>query len=211
MGLPFTVEQFVDVFAQYNVAMWPAPLVLTALAALCLLAMFAGLRSRGLLISAILGVLWLWLALAYHWAFFSRINPLAGAFAAASIAGALLFLWHGVHRRGLEFGWHARPMDWVGAALVGYALLVYPVLNALTGHRYPGTPTFGLPCPTTLFSIGVLAWLEAPYPRSVLVVPMLWCLVGVQAAFLLDMQADLALAPAALTALVLMAKPPVRA
>jgi Family of unknown function (DUF6064) len=209
--LPFTAEQFVDVFAQYNVAVWPAPLVLTALAALCVLAMFTRLRWRGLLVSAVLGVLWLWLALAYHWAFFSRINPLAIAFALVSAAGALLFLWHGVHRRRLRFRWQSRPMDGLGAALVGYALLVYPVLNALSGHRYPGTPTFGLPCPTALFTIGMLAWLEAPYPRSVLVVPILWCLAGVQAAFLLDIAPDLALAPAALIALVLMAKPAVRA
>jgi hypothetical protein len=209
MGLPFTVEQFVDVFSQYNVAVWPAQTVLTALAALCVLAMFSSLRWRGLFISAVLAALWLWLALAYHWAFFSRINPLAIAFAAASVAGAFLFLWHGVHRRRLHFRWQSRPMDWLGAVLVGYALLIYPVLNALSGHRYPGTATFGLPCPTTLFTIGVLAWLEAPYPRSVLVVPMLWCLVGVQAAFLLDMPADLALAPAALIALVLMARPTV--
>lgn len=211
MRLPFTVEQFVEVFARYHAAVWPAPVALTALAALCVLAMFTDPRWRGLLISSVLAALWLWLALAYHWAFFSRINPLAGAFAAASIAGALLFLWYGVHRRRLRFRWQSRPMDWLGAALVGYALLVYPLLNALTGHRYPGSATFGLPCPTTLFTLGVLAWLEWPYPRPVLVVPMLWCLVGVQAAFLLDMPADLALAPAALIALVLMAKPALRA
>lgn len=211
MRLPFTVEQFVDVFAQYNVAVWPAPVALAALAALCVLAMFSRLRSRGVLISTVLAVLWLWLALAYHWAFFLRINPLAIAFALVSIAGALLFLWHGVRRRRLHFRWQSRPMDWLGAALVGYALLAYPLLNALSGHRYPGTATFGLPCPTTLFTIGMLTSLEAPYPRSVLVVPMLWCLVGVQAAFLLDMPADLALAPAALTALVLMARPALRA
>lgn len=211
MRLPFTVEQFFDVFSQYNVAVWPAQAVLTALAVLCVLVTFSSLRWRELCISTILAVLWLWLALAYHWAFFSRINPLAVAFALLSAAGALLFLWHGVHHRGLHFRWQSRPMDWVGAALVGYALVIYPVLNALTGHRYPGTATFGLPCPTTLFTIGVLAWLEAPYPRSVLVVPLLWCLVGVQAAFLLDMPADLALAPAALTALVLMAKPALKA
>lgn len=211
MGLPFTVEQFFDVFSQYNVAVWPAPVVLTALAALCVVLVFSSLRWRGLFISTILTALWLWLALAYHWAFFSRINPLAVAFALFSAAGALLFLWHGVHRRRLHYRWRFRPANWVGAALVGYALLVYPALNMLSGHRYPGTATFGLPCPTTLFTIGVLAWLESPYPRSVLVVPVLWCLVGVQAAFLLDMPADLALVPAALTALVLMAKPAVKA
>jgi Family of unknown function (DUF6064) len=162
MGLPFTVEQFVDVFSQYNAAVWPAQTVLTALAALCVLAMFSSLRWRGLFISAVLAALWLWLALAYHWAFFSRINPLAFAFAAASIAGALLFLWHGVHRRRVHFRWQSRPRDWLGAVLVGYALLIYPVLNALSGHRYPGTATFGLPCPTTLFTIGVLAGSRRP-------------------------------------------------
>lgn len=30
-------------------------------------------------------------------------------------------------------------------------------------------PTFGLPCPTTLFTIGLLAFVVSPYPRSTLV------------------------------------------
>ena len=114
MSLPFTVEQFVEVFAQYNLAVWPAPLVLTALAALCVLAMFTRLRWRGLLISAVLGVLWLWLALAYHWAFFSRINPIAIAFALVSAAGALLFLWHGCTTAGSVSA--GKPARWTGSA-----------------------------------------------------------------------------------------------
>jgi hypothetical protein len=58
-------------------------------------------------------------------------------------------------------------------------------------------PTFGLPCPTTLFTIGLLACLVPPYPRSTLVVPVLWCLVGAQAAFLLGVPQDLGLLVAA--------------
>ena len=88
-----------------------------------------------------------------------------------------------------------------------FALVVYPAWSAWAGHRYPAMPTFGLPCPTTLFTIGTLAFLVAPYPRSPFVVPVLWCLVGVQAAFLLGVPQDLGLMVAAVAGIVLMARP----
>jgi hypothetical protein len=66
-------------------------------------------------------------------------------------------------------------------------------------------PTFGLPCPTTLFTIGVLAFLVVPHPRSPLAVPVLWCLIGFQAAFFLDVPQDLALLVAAALGMLLMA------
>ncbi len=53
-------------------------------------------------------------------------------------------------------------------------------------------PTLGLQCPKTLFNLSVLGFAVPPLPRSTLVVP-LWCLVGVQAAFTLGVQADLSL------------------
>ena len=53
-----------------------------------------------------------------------------------------------------------------------FAVLIYPARTYLMGHRYPAFPTFGLPCPTTLFTIGLLVFLVKPYPRSVLMVPV---------------------------------------
>ena len=85
----------------------------------------------------------------------------------------------------------------VGLALVLFSLTVYPAWATLAGHRYPAMPTFGLPCPTTRFTIGMLCLLVPPYPRWPLVVPILWCIVGSQAAFLLGVPQDLALLPAA--------------
>jgi len=75
--------------------------------------------------------------------------------------------------------------------------VVYPVWSAYAGHPYPATPTFGLPCPTTIFTIGLLCFAVPPMPRSPLIVPLLWCLVGAQAAFLLGVQPDLGLIAAA--------------
>ena len=206
MTLPFTPEQFFGVFAAYNEAVWPAQIVLVALAALALVLVARPRPGSDRAISAILAFLWGWLALAYHLAFFASINPLAYAFSAVSAAGALVFLWQGVLRRRLHFRFARGAPAAVGAALVAYALLIYPAWSVVSGHGYPAMPTFGLPCPTTLFTMGLLAFLVRPHPRSVFVVPVLWCLVGAQAAFLLGVQQDLGLLVAAAVGVVLAAR-----
>jgi Family of unknown function (DUF6064) len=83
---------------------------------------------------------------------------------------------------------------------------VYPAWSWLSGQRYLETPTFGLPCPTTIFTMGLLAFLVRPYPRSPLVVPVLWSLIGVQAAFLLKVPQDFALAVVAVVGTVLIGR-----
>ena len=197
MALPFTVEQFYGVFRDYNAAVWPAQWFLVALA---LVAVGAVLRPQpwsGVVVSSILGVLWAWIALIYHLAFFARISPAAYGFAAGSAVGAVVFIWQGVIRRRLSFRWMPGLNAMAGVVLIAFALVVYPVWSAYAGHPYPATPTFGLPCPTTIFTIGLLCFAVPPMPRSPLIVPLLWCLVGAQAAFLLGVQPDLGLIAAA--------------
>jgi Family of unknown function (DUF6064) len=206
MNIPFTAEQFYGVFSAYNAGVWPMQLLLMALG---VLAVFLLVRSRSYSsvgISAILTLLWTWQALAYHLAFFTVINPLAYVFAVVFLAGAAVFFWHGVIRRRLNFkptgitnGWRTRA----GWSLMIFASFIYPAWTYVAGHRYPAFPTFGLPCPTTLFTIGMLSFLVRPYPRSILLVPVLWCFVGSQAAFVFDVQADLGLIAAAVLGLVL--------
>ncbi len=104
----------------------------------------------------------------------------------------------GAVRRRLGFRWVPGPKAVTGAVLVVFALAVYPVWSADAGHPYPETATFGLPCPTTIFTIGVLCFAVPPTPRGPLIVPLLWCLVGAQAAFLLGVQPDLGLIAAGL-------------
>ena len=197
MEIPFTVEQFYGVLRDYNVAVWPAQAFLAALAMAAVALALRPRRWSGAGVSAILGFLWAWIAVVYHLAFFARISVPAYAFAAVSMAGAAVFVWQGVIRRRLEFRWVPGPRTTAGVALIVFALVVYPVWSAYAGHSYPATPTFGLPCPTTIFTVGVLAFAVPPYPRSPLAVPVLWCFVGAQAAFLLGVQPDLGLVAAA--------------
>ena len=195
------------VLGDYKRAVWPMQAVLSALALAALFLLFAKRAWSGRAIAAILAFLWAWIAIAYHLLHFARINTLAYAFAAVSFAGALVFLWQGVIRQAMRFAWPGGRRGAIGIALLGYALIAYPAWSWLAGHRYPETPTFGLPCPTTIFTIGVLAFLSAPVPRSVLVVPLLWSAVGVQAAFVRGVPQDLALGVAGLAGLALALRP----
>lgn len=201
MQLPFSVEQFFGVFRAYNTAVWPAQVLLVALALLALAVIWRHPTWTGAAVSAILATLWAWLALVYHVAFFASINPLAYAFAALAFVAALLFGWYGVVRREVEFRFAKDARTAIGLVLVVFALAVYPVWATLAGHGYPELPTFGLPCPTTIFTIGLLALSSGQRTRILLAVPILWSLVGSQAAFLLDVKPDLGLAVAGFIAL----------
>jgi hypothetical protein len=85
-------------------------------------------------------------------------------------------------------------------ALIVYALAVYPALGEAFGAGYPAAPTFGLPCPTTIFTIGVLLLAKTDV-RAILVVPILWAAVGSVAAFTLGVYQDLGLLVAGVVAL----------
>lgn len=207
MPLPFSTEQFHAVFRAYNEAVWPAQAVLLAAAVAALALAVVPRGASGAAISALLALLWAWMGLAYHLAFFNAINPLAPLFALLSLAGALAFGWHGVVRRRLAFRVGRDGRTLVAGLLIGFALIVYPLWSLAVGQRWPAFVTFGLPCPTTIFTIGLLWTATAPLPRSVLLAPLLWCAIGGQAALLLDVPQDFGLFAAGLAALALLVRP----
>lgn len=193
--LPFSTGDFLAVFARYNEAVWPAQTALLALALTCVLLIATG-SPRVNAIGLVLAVLWAWMGIAYHWLFFTAINPAAWLFGLAFVAGAAAFAWHGV-RGSLTFARPTGARGAMGVALVLYALVGYPVLGTLLGSHYPEAPTFGLPCPTTLFTIGMLLFARRPVPRGVFAIPIAWSLVGSFAAFGLGIGQDLGLLVAA--------------
>ena len=73
--------------------------------------------------------------------------------------------------------------------LVVVGLIVYPILSVLAGHHYPALPTFGLPCPTTIYTLGLLLWFER-LPRSAAVIPAFWAVIGTFAALQLGVPED---------------------
>ena len=204
MRLPFSVDQFFAVIQHYNTSVWPAQVVLLLLGMVSIIFLLWKHPWSSVAISGVLALLWGWMGVVFHIAFFTSINPLAYAFGALSLVGAVVLVWLGMVRRALDFVPRRDARSAIGLLLMGFALVVYPVWSTLAGHAYPSLPTFGLPCPTTIFTIGMLAMARARQARWALIVPILWSLVGGQAAFLLDVPPDLGLIAAGLVALGLM-------
>ena len=195
--MPFTVTDFLDVFRRYNEAVWPTQLALLMLGVAAVLLAALSAPRASVAASAILAALWSWMAFAYHLAFFASINPLARVFAAAFLVQALLLVRHGVWRNQLRLEARRDVPTVLAGLVIFYALIGYPALGYAVGHEYPTTPTFGVPCPTTIFTFGILLLARPPLPRSLLVIPTLWAMVATSAALSLGMHEDLGLPIAA--------------
>jgi hypothetical protein len=192
MNMPFTQDQFFDVLAAYNTDLWPFVLTLWIVTVVMVVRLFRDPQSSGRLISVLLAVQWAWAGLAYHAAFFSRINPAAPLFAALFLVESGLLAWYGLLRRRLH--WSSTRSSWQGVAwiLIVYGIL-YPVIARAEGHAFPRLPTFGVPCPTTILTIGLLLAADPPMPRLLALIPIAWASLGGQAAFLFGVRTDLML------------------
>ena len=199
--LPFTRQEFLDLFAAYNASVWPAQPVAYVLGAVAMLALAGKSVAGKRLALALLGAMWLWTGIAYHWLFFAEINPAAVAFALMfALQGAAFLAAAGTAKPGFEVGGLRSPSGTLGAALIVYAFAVYPLVDLMTGH-WPRMPAFGIsPCPVTLFTLGVLLLVRPRPPLALWVIPILWSLIGGTAALLLGIVQDwvlLAAGPAA--------------
>ena len=188
--LPFTRDQFVAIFAEYNEAVWPVQVVAYALGFVMIVMLVGSSRLRDRTIAVGLAVMWLWTGIAYHALFFSAVNTAAFLFAALFIIQGGLFAYFAV-RGPLQFGLRPGLTVWVGAAFALYAAVVYPLLGMWFGHPYPEMPMFGItPCPVTILTFAFLLLTTGPVPLWLTVIPLTWSLIGGSAAFLLGVPQD---------------------
>jgi len=183
MKTPFTVEQFLEVFRNYNQAVFPMQIIFYMLSVVAIYLAFRPTSISDNIISVILALLWLWMGIVYHLVFFTAINKAAYLFGTVFILQGILFLIFGVFQSKLSFKFHSGICGWLGLILILFALIVYPVLGYTLGHRYPSSPTFGLPCPTTIFTFGLLLLNYKNSPVAIIIIPFIWSVIGFSAAF----------------------------
>ncbi len=78
-----------------------------------------------------------------------------------------------------------RPRDSAGVLCAGVSLLQF-----WDWPRYPEIPTFGVPCPTAILTIGVLLAVRGGPPLSLAVIPAAWAFIGGSAALLFGVWTD---------------------
>ena len=192
MNLPFTPDQFLDVFKSYNLTVWPAQILLVVLALLMIFVLFKKNFYSDKLISIGLAVLWLWMGIVYHIIFFTRINPAAYLFGTLYVIQAGLFVYYGIITKELIYKYRNSAIGVISILFFLYSLIFYPLLSYQFGHLYPSTPTFGLPCPTTIFTFGMIILMENR-KKIIFIIPIVWSLVGFIAALKLGIYQDIGL------------------
>ena len=194
MNIPFTVEEFLSVFAAYNAAIWPLHIAAYALGAVALVALFTAEKGIVRLALASLAILWAFTGIGYHLVFFARINPIAQVFAGLFVLQSILFLASAVRPGDLRLHLGRDLRSAAGFLTILYAVVIYPVLGIWAGHGLMAGPMFGVaPCPTTIFTIGMLLIARGHWVIWLSIIPFLWSLIGLAAAIQLGIPEDLAM------------------
>lgn len=207
MSVPFTVEQFFAVFAVYNAAIWSVQILAYAFGFVAVGALWSNSLIGKRLILSTLAILWGWNGIAYQLVFFAPINSAAKGFAAIFVLQAILFATSSITKNNLLFKVRLDLRSALGLGFILYALLIYELLGYVAGHGLMKGPLFGVaPCPTTIFTIGILLLADGGLVLWLAVIPIVWSLIGSSAAVLLGVPEDFGLAVAAMALLIMLVK-----
>jgi Family of unknown function (DUF6064) len=193
MKIPFSIEEFFRVFGAYNVAVWPVQIFLNILAISTIILIQRNGKSSSRIAFVILFIFWIWMGLGYHIYYFSAVNKAAYLFGVLFVLQGIGFFYFGAIKERLELRFSLELHGIVGMVFIFYSLIAYPLLGYFGGHRYPLAPTFGVPCPTTIFTFGVLLFSRTRISWYIILVPFLWSLVGFWAAINLAVKEDFGL------------------
>ena len=182
MKTPFTTEQFFNVFEKYNSTMFPLQLIIILLGIVGLFLLKSKYSFKNKLIGGYLGVLWLWMGLAYHIGFFAEINKAAFVFGGFFILQGLLILYNTFVKGQLIFDFVPKAKDYIGYFFIIFGLILYPIIGYFMVDSLTKTISLGLPCPTTILTFGFLMLTNNKFPKYLLIIPSLWALIGLSAA-----------------------------
>ena len=203
MKIPFTAEHFLQVFTNYNQIIWPLQIFFILLALIYVILTFHNSAYTNTIVPAILAFFWLWMGLVYHIIFFAQINPAAYLFGALFILESILLLYYGIIRKEIKLFYNKDIYSYSGIVIIIFAIAIYPLIGYFFGHIYPASPTFGLPCPTTIFTFGILLFNKGKLPVGLIIIPLIWTLIGFTAALKLGIYEDTGLLIAGIVIVIL--------
>jgi hypothetical protein len=176
--LLFSARTYYRMIERHNAAVWPLQMVTLGLGlGIAALLRRPGTR-QGRLISLTLAVLWSWVAAGFVWARYAAINWAAVYLGWLLVIEVLLLVSAGLRGR-LAFCWRRDAAGSLGIALLLTAVVLYPMLAPAQGRGWRQAEVFGIaPDPTVVATVGLLLLSESRPQWSLLVTPVLWCLIS---------------------------------
>lgn len=195
MELPYTVEIYFAVMADYNRAWFPVPQIAFASAAVSIALVMRPLpaipEAGDRFVCGLLAAASLWVGWAHQLQLMAELNFMAPVYGWAWIAQGVLFAVTGAGPKPVRF---VVGRDWAGRAAIALALfglLGYPLCLLGLGQGWESLPLAGTaPEPTAILTAGLLAATRERPPLYLLVVPVGWAGVTGVSAYLLGFPLD---------------------
>jgi hypothetical protein len=189
-----TLERFLDYAGTYNQDLYPSQYLMLGLGFIAILMAFIPVERFSRYISFILCFFHGWIGIQFYLVYFREYMPAPNIFAILFMIQALLFLVEGTIRNRINFRFKADLYGLAGALLILYAVFGYQALEYLLGRGYPQILSFGMfPCPTVIFTLGILLWTGRKIPFYVLIIPLLNALSGFIPVFVIGITEDIGL------------------
>ncbi len=202
--LLFSPRTYYRMLQRHHETVWPAHVITLALGLGILGLLRRSTRERGRVISAILAMLWAWVAWSFLWKRYATINWAATYFAWLFAAEVLLFGWMGIVQGRLRWHFSRDVASMLGVTIFALALVLYPMLAPMAGRSWHQAEVLGVhPDPTALGTLGLLLLLEGRPRWELLAIPIVWC--SISGATLWAMRSPEALIPPLTALLVLIA------
>jgi hypothetical protein len=202
-----TLERFLNYASRYNQDLYPAQYLMLGLGLIAILMVFFRTERSSRFISAILAFFYGWIGLQFYMVYFKEFMPIPFVFAILFIVQALIFILEGTVRNRISFRFKADLYGLTGALLIFYSIFGYQALEYIIGRGYPEILAFGMfPCPTVIFSLGILLWTEKKFPPYILIFPIINALSGFIPAFMIGIIEDIGLIISGLIVLTLLSR-----
>lgn len=175
--LMFSPRTFYRLIEGYNAEWWPLHLAGLAIGLLLLVSAVRQQAAMARIGVGLLALWWAWLAWAFFHQRYATINWAADyvalAFAAQALVLAAFSAWPGSNR-----GWSGGTARHIGVGLLGFGVLVQPVLHTHSADSLHRAEVFGImPDPTVVATLGMLLLAQGRTGWS-MIIPVAWCLAS---------------------------------
>ena len=180
----FTIEDFMLVLESYNLAIWPMQIFAYILVILALFFTFKSTKYSQKIVLGILSFLWLFNGIVFSLLYWAPSHLFGYIFGVCCILQGLLFL-YGLKKSDITISFSGLTYySIIGIIFVVYAIVGYQVFGYFLGHIYPKFFPVGLvPCPTTIFTLGIFLIISKRIPKKYYVIPLIIALGGFLAVY----------------------------
>ena len=179
----FILENFLTVLEHYNLSIWPLQIFAYLFGIVILYFSIKRTKYSNNIVLAILSLFWFWNGIVFCPIFWAPTYKFAYLFGVLCIIQGCLFL-IGIFKSNISINYSANFHSIIGILFIVYAMVGYQLFGYFLGHVYPRFWSVGLvPCPTTIFTLGLFLMTDKIFPKYYLIVPFIITMGGFLAVY----------------------------